>query len=522
MRKQRALALLLLVAGCSRCGEKSAASAEELIPLQAPFAIATAPLAALSGHLQALATRAESLPGGEQLADLRKGIAARLGFDPFTREGLLAAGIDPDRAAAIGLLAPGKPADLIVAVPLVNADLFMETAQRLAVERSGYTPTGVGTRQAKVYARGSSQLGIAILRGYGVIARGADAGQLIAQAAARKPEETLARDEGLKAMRGKLGTGQDFLIYAPKGSPFPAQYGAPPLPGDVALSIASSAQGLALRLIAQLPPDAAAKAQAVMPGGGAWLSGLLPADAPLKARMGVAAPQLLGALMKIPQLAPLLEKADLGELFASLAPGASLSIGVAKTANLGQVVDYGLDWRRKSPFDTVQLVALAEVADEPRFTKAIAALLPRLPALGMQVGRSAEAARIAGNDFQVTYSGGKGALFGWRKLDGRTLAYVLGGALKPEELKRGPADKSPEAAVLAQDAGAAARADFGKLYDAIHALPQESFGSGPQAYVTRSLLGQVVDPLRPVRVTLGVMAGPGSLDATLDLELVAP
>ncbi|HEX4384622.1 MAG TPA: hypothetical protein VH083_16785, partial [Myxococcales bacterium] len=100
MRKHRALALLLLVAGCSRCGEKSAASAEELLPLQVPGVIVTAPLAALSGHLQALAARAESLPGGEQLGDLRKGITARLGFDPFTREGLLAAGIDPDRAAA--------------------------------------------------------------------------------------------------------------------------------------------------------------------------------------------------------------------------------------------------------------------------------------------------------------------------------------------------------------------------------------------------------------------------------------
>ncbi|HEX4385205.1 MAG TPA: hypothetical protein VH083_19735, partial [Myxococcales bacterium] len=462
-----------------------------------------------------LAARAESLPGGEQLGDLRKGITARLGFDPFTREGLLAAGIDPDRAAAIGLLAPGKPADLIVAVPLTNADLFMETAQRLAVERSGYTPAGEGTRQAKVFARGNGQLGIAVVRGYGLITRGADAGALISQAAARKPEETLARSEGLKAARSKLGGGQDFLIYAPKGSPFPAQYGAPPLPGDLALSIAPSAQGLALRLIAQMPPDAAAKAQAVLPGGGAWLSGLLPAEAPVKARMGVAAPQLLSLLMKVPQLVPLLEKADLGELFASLAPGASLSLGVEKTANLAQIVDYGLDWRRKSPFDTVQLVALAEVADEARFTKAIDALLPRLPALGMQAVRT-------GDDVQVNYSGGKGALFGWRKLEGKTVAYVLGGALKPEDLKRAAADKSPEAAVLAQNAGAAARADFSKLYDAVHALPPESFGSGPQAYVTRSLLGQVVDPLRPVRVTLGVMAGATSLDATLDLELVAP
>ena len=515
MRKSCGLSLLLLVASCSRCGEKGAASAEELIPSHPPGAVVSAPLAVLAGHLQSLGGRAASLPGGEQLADLRKGIAARLGFDPFTREGLLAAGIDPDRAAAMGLLSQGQPSELVLALPLANADLFMETAQRLAVDRSGYTQAKEGALQAKVFVRGNSQLGIAVVRGYGLIARGADAGKLLSQATALKPEASLAQDPGLKAMRGKLGGGQDLVIYAPQGSPFPAQYGAPPLPGDLALSVASSAQGLALRLIAQLPPESAARAQGVLPGGGSWLASLLPEDAAVKARLGIAAPQLLSALAKVPRLLPLLERADLTELFASLSPGAAVSLGVEKTANLGQLVDYGLDWRKKSPFDTVQLVALAQIADEPRFTKALGALILRLPALGMQIART-------GSDFQITYSGGKGARFGVREVEGKKIAYVIGGALAPEELKRAPADKSPEAAMLSQDPGAAARADFGKLYDKIHALSQDAFGSGPQSYVTRSLLAQVIDPLRPMRVTLGVLANPGSLDATLDVELVAP
>src|SRR5450432_2583445 len=120
MRRRCALALLLLAASCSRCGEKNAASAEELLPSHSPGAIVTAPLGSLSGHLAMLAGRAASLPGGEQLADMRKGISARLGFDPFTREGLLAAGIDPDRAAAMGLLSQGQPSDLVLALPLTN------------------------------------------------------------------------------------------------------------------------------------------------------------------------------------------------------------------------------------------------------------------------------------------------------------------------------------------------------------------------------------------------------------------
>jgi hypothetical protein len=510
MRRPGALALLLLLASCSRCGEKSAASAEELLPAHPPGALIVASVGSLSGHLAALADRAASLPGGEQLTDLRKAVAARLGFDPFTREGLLAAGIDPDRGAACALLSNANPPQAVLALPLVKPDLFLQTAQRLLVERAGYSPV---TGQTQVFERRGVQLGLAIVRGYGIVARGPDAAALLAQSAARKAEESLARDSGLAAMRGKLGSSQDLLFYAPQGSPLPGRYGAPLLPGDFAVSLSSSAQGVAMRLIAQLPADAGARVQAILPGGGSWLASLLPASAAVKARLGVAAPQLLSVLQKVPQLAPLLEKADLADLFASLAPGASLSLGVEKTANLAQLIDYGLDWRRKSPFDTVQLVALAQVADANRFSKALDALALRLPSLGAQVVR-------AGDDFQITYAGGQGARFGQREIEGKRVAYVIGGTLKPEELKSGAADKDPEAAALTQEPGAAARADFGKLYDGIHALPLETFGSGPQSYVARSLVGQVVDPLRPLRLSLGVMANPGSLDASLDLELL--
>ena len=87
-------------------------------------------------------------------------------------------------------------------------------------------------------------------------------------------------------------------------------------------------------------------------------------------------------------------------------------------------------------------------------------------------------------------------------------------------LKRGI--RSADAPALYLDAGAAARADFGKLATAIHALPEGTFGSGPQSYVTRSVVGQVIDPLRPLRLTLGLQAQPDSLGATLDVEIAAP
>src|ERR1700720_2445664 len=93
--RSRGLALrLLATAGCSRCGGNSAAAAEELLPAHPPGAVVTAPLGSVAQHLLALTERASSLPGGEQLGDVRRGMTAQLGFDPLTRDGLLSAGLD--------------------------------------------------------------------------------------------------------------------------------------------------------------------------------------------------------------------------------------------------------------------------------------------------------------------------------------------------------------------------------------------------------------------------------------------
>jgi hypothetical protein len=510
---QRPLCSLLLIAlaGCGRCGgARSAASAEELLPQGPPGAVSTAPLGVVAQHASALIERASTLPGGDQLTDLRKGLAAGLGFDPGTREGLLSAGLDPDRGAAMAMLEEGTPPQVAIALPLTKPDLFLQTAQRLLVERAGYAPSA---GHPQVYERRGAQLGVAVVRGYGVVVRGPDAAALLAQVVQRKPEESLARSPGLTALRGKLGV-QDLLVFAPSGSQLPARYGAKPLPGDVGLAATASAQGLALRLLQQLPPESAARAQAALPGGGSWLVGLLPPEAAVRARLGVSAPQLLALAERVPQLAPLLAKVDLAPLLETLAPGASVSLGVEKTASLAHLVDYGLDVRRETPFQTVQMVALAEVTDASRFSRALASVVERLPAVG------ARAVRV-GDDFQILYAGGKGARIGVREIEGRKVAFALGGSIEPAQLKRASPEKDPEAAALTQDPGAAARADFGKIYAAVHALPDTTYGSGPQSYVTRSLVGQVVDPLRPLRLSIAVQVQPDSLGATLDLELAA-
>ncbi len=290
-----------------------------------------------------------------------------------------------------------------------------------------------------------------------------------------------------------------------------------PLPGDAAFAATTSERGTASRLYVELPAEEARRAQAALPGGGAALVELLPGDATLRARLGIAPARVLESVRSSPDVAVLLDRlqgAD-AEAFAALAPGAAVSLGLARDARIGEAVDYGLDWRRKSPFDTVQLVALAHVSDRPRLAKAFDRIARLLPELGARVQRT-------GEDFQVTYAAGRGARFGVREIEGKPVAYLMGGPLRPEELRRTPRPANREAALLFENAGAALRVDFGQLAASLRELPQSTYGSGPQSYVARSLVGQVIEPLRTVRLTLATEALPDRMGGSLDVELVAP
>ena len=471
------LALALACASCSRCGAPSAKSAEELLPADVAGAVVTAPLGAVAQHLSALGDRAAAVPGGEQLNEFRRGLAGRLGFDPFTREGLLSAGLDPDRGAALALFAP----DWKVALPLTKPELFTQTAQRVFVERFGAGPAKVTW---------------AVVKGYGLVARGAQPLTV--------PEKPLSQAPGLQNARAKLGA-QDFVAWAPPQSPLSQRYTSRPLPGDAAVSVEASAQGLALRLWAN-----ALNATAALPGGGAALVELLPADAPVKARLGLSPQEILKAARRRPELAALLDKlngADL-EALSSVAPGVALSLGVLPTANIGAAIDTGFDFRKRSPFETVQLVALAQVTDKPRLLKAFAEIAKALPQINATAHRT-------GDDFEVTYPAGPGPRFGVREIGGKSVAYLLGGALKPEDLKPAPRGKG----ALWQDEGASVYADLGRLAAALAALPETAYGTGPQSYVARSLVSQVIEPLRVLQLSLDTAAYPDHFGGTLDVQI---
>lgn len=515
-RTRSLAALLALTASCTRCAvEKSAGAAEELLGAGAPASAVTAPLTRLAYDTAKLVERAASLPGGEQLGEARKQLAAQLGFDPLTREGLLAAGLDPDRGAAVVVSSPGW----IAALPLTKPELFLQTVDRLARERGGYaqrTDEPRGNLRVAVYARdpqARARLGAAVVRGYGLVARSDDPGSDIEAALQRPPEHTLAQDPRLKTAHERLGA-QDLIVLAPAGSPLPARFVGRPLPGDAGVGLSASDRGLAMRSFAQFPEPQARALAAMLPGGGKELIALVPGDAPLRMRLGLSPAELLKHLDLVPGIAPLraaLHGAD-AELVAALAPGVAISLGTVKQLNIAEALDYGLDFRRKSPFDTVQLVALAQVADRPRAVKALEEIAKALPQLGATARRLAPGA----TDWRVTYLGKEGARFGLRELAGKPTAYLLGGDVSPEDLKPSPSNGG----ILFEDAGAALQLDFGRLWDRIRALPESAYGAGPQAYVARSVVTQVVEPLRPLRITGSMQQGNDGLSAGLVVEIV--
>jgi len=485
-------------------------------PRRRAGALVTAPLAGVAQNVSALLQRLAQIPGGEQLVDWRRAVATQLGFDPLSRDGQLAAGLDPDRAAALVLLPGATRPGWIAALPLTRAEVFAQTVDRLLRERAAFAnrqDERRGRVRVAVYSREApaDRVAFAVVRGYGVIARGDDPGAAISAAAERTRDESLAQDQRLALARQRLG-GQDLTVVAPAGSGLVNRLSARPLPSDLDIGVTSTAGGLSSKLFFQASPAQAQRMKASLAGGGGALLRFLPPAAPLVARVGLAPADALREMKRLPEIADL--SARLGdevsnEIAAALLPGGALSIDLAPRANLAALVDFGLtDWQRRSPLETFQIVALAKVRDRARLLRALENAAHALGGVGARATRS-------GSGWQVRYAGGEGPRFGVIDLGGTPVAYLVGGGISPDQLGEGPR-RDP---IVEQDAGASVQIDFGKLAAHVASLPESSYGSGPQAYVARSVVAQVLEPLRPLRVTVAALPQDEGMRAEVDIAI---
>jgi hypothetical protein len=484
------------------------------LPKAEQGAVISAPLAGAAQNASALLNRASQLPGGEQLGDWRRAVAAQLGFDPFSRDGQLAAGLDPDRSAALVLSPDGRTA-WIAAVPLTRPEVFSQTVDRLLRERAAFAlrqDEARGKVRVAVYSREGQpeRVGFAVVRGYGVLAHGDDPAAQIGASATLPRENSLAQDARVAAARQQIGA-QDLTLVAPWGSAL-QRFSARPLAGDLAVGLTGTAQGISSKLFFQAAAEQAQRIKASLPGGAGALVRFLPRDAPVVVRLGLQPADALREAKQIPELAELLARVGddvSNDVAASLLPGTAFSIDLRPGANLGALVDFGfLDWHKRSPLETFQLVALAPVADRSRLERALERTAKALASVG------AQATRAAGG-WQVRYPAGEGPRFGIRDLGGKPVAYLVGGGIAPEQL--GPTvERAP---VLEQDQGASLLIDLGKLAARVRALPESAYGSGPQAYVARSLISQVVEPLAPLRVSAAAIPRDEGVRAEIDVGI---
>jgi hypothetical protein len=519
-----ALVVLLALAPACKRGEGSARSAEELLPAQPPGAASTGPLGQLAQHAGDLIGRLSGLPGGEHLGDTRKALAAQLGFDPLTREGLLSAGLDPERGAAVSIVQAGTGAPgFVAALPLVSGQAFVQTFEKLARERAGYAERVEEARQgikAVVFSRpgGARKLGYALVRGYAVVARADDPAAELAAAGTRAPAQSLAQDARLSAMRAELGA-FDLLLFAPAQGWLQGRLFRVSLPGDAALSLSGNALGLRARAAIALPPPDAHEVLDLLVGGGEALSALLPKDAPVQIRLGIAPSRLPAQLERVPRLRDLLgqlrralaeRNVDLDrDLFGALQPGAVAALSLSPRADLSRAVDAGAFDLSRGPFDLVQLAAFARPSDEVRLHAALEAVAAVLPRFGPVTAQATPGA----SEWQVKYPSGEGARFGIRSVDGAPLAYLAGGTTLDEALaKRG-------AAGAAGGGAAAAQVDLGGLAAAVSAMPSSAYGKGPQSYVARSIVSQLIEPLRPFVVRATLAASPQGVLADVSVDI---
>jgi hypothetical protein len=529
-RTARCFILALALAAGSGCSRRApnAKVAEELLPQRPVAAVITAPLASVGQHLSELFARAAQIPGGDQLEATRRGTAAQLGFDPLSRDGLTSAGLDPGRSAAVAVTQGNPHPGWIAALPVANQDAFTKTADRILRERAGFADRSEETRSGTrivVFSRPGvpERIAHAFVRGYALVARGPDPAAEVAAAAGRKAEESLSAGDRLRSAREDVGA-QDLTVLAAEGTlgfrGTAARALPGMLPGETAIGLTGNSAGISAKIAYRGSPDEVARIRAALPGGAGQLAALLPADVPVRMRLGLQPAEVLRQARRIPEIAEAIDALAAGgadplrEIAPALAPGAAVTLALSPSAKLSALVDYGiLDWRRRSPFESVQLLALAKVADEPRLSAALESLAKALPAAGARVTRMPDG-------WQVRYAGGEGPRFGLATVAGQKILWLAGGygGRDLNAILATARDPSPPA-VLGQEEGAAVRVDLAALAARVRSLPEATYGTGPQAYVARSLVGQIVQPLSAVRVTASAIPTDRGLRADIDVAL---
>ena len=522
------LLVLLVFAGCSRCGDKQVGpqvlSPARYLPRAARASLVLPDLGTLGEKL----TRLQSLRLANFVAQLQNANSAeafvssimrQVGVDLRSRQAMEAAGIDPSRGAGMALLGGDQ---VLSVLGMKDEKALTETFARLAKDRLGAparseqrVPGGTLVMFSRTAAE-PAVLGVLLVEGFALVGPGALVPQL-SGFATLPVEQSLAQEPLLSEALKRLPAERDFYAFLPGGTGFFVPAGTTQA---VTLTGTLSERAVTLRVDAPWPGSQDALG-ALVPQKGTDLLGYLPADSFLMlryqgdpAKLQAVWPYLAGgAITRAVQASGFDVK---GELLERLAPGLVAGVALSPTVQLGAGLP-ALDPRRTNPFRYVHLVVVGQGKD----AAGLATMLERVPPLAQRLGAKVEPSELNGQRVYLTsYAQGEGthlAAVGDKVVlaapQGRLeaalprLAAAPGAAPVAEDLK--PAlDKPVLGAVL----------DLRRLSDTVKALPSEAWGIG--GFAIKATTVRFLEAMGELRaVTLGLSEKDKAVQAELTLWL---
>ncbi|MBS2023861.1 MAG: hypothetical protein JST92_15770 [Deltaproteobacteria bacterium] len=540
VRRVLLLAGALALTSCARCGPPPAGSAEELLSPEFSAAVASEPLAKYGNFILMTLAVLDPTPLADSSREVVDQLGKELGFTPFTREGLLAGGVDPDRDVAVVIqVTPGKRPSWTAAIPLSKADLFLQKAEALLQRRAGLpvrTEEARGDVRAIVYSRVGEPMKVAlgVVRGYALLSRGEDPMAELAAAQTRDKTKSLATAPLFLWAQKQLAPARLVGVIAQSAQPAMLRGLRVPT-GDLALGLTRRPQdpdgavlpdgadgktiGLTFRAVQKLSLPLGTVLPEVLPGGLdvlAWVKG-----APLRVAAGVRADKLPEVLARTP-LAPLVErlravladkKIDLDkDVLGSLGDGVALSAQLSRDANLALATDpTRMDFAGGALLDVADFAVVGVVKDAQKLTAAMDAVMPALATAGITGTKGVSSLDGKGPEWAFHDARGHQICVGVAEEDARAkgppqVGYLITGKRDVKTLTRPDLSRGRAAASVSL------RVNLDELAREAKALPDSSFGGGPQAMVARALVTQVLQPWS------GFV---GAVDVRVDNELIA-
>lgn len=509
MRRLWVVAVLALVAGCSKCGgDKSGGGAprqpvERVLPKGAVGVVIVPALASAGQKLKILealkvmgfAAQLQGFGDGKQFADV---LVSQLGIDVRSAEALEKAGLDGARSAAVAVLITG---DGYLALPVKDAPHFQATVAALAKQRLGAGVAGelrFGELTVKTFSTKegeAAKLGYVLSNGYALLTDTAAISKL-AGFAAMTENDSLASDRGYMAELKQLPVERDVVVYLPQGTPLLVQAPFSSATGSLALS----PSGLSALVNATWKGDPAELAALQPQAGAKSLVGYLPSDAFLVTRYSGDPVKLAPWVKQV--LGPYLNRAfdeggfDLkSQALEQLQPGIVASLSLADRPPMDRGMP-SLDLRQTNPFTYAHLSGAAAAKSKDT----VLASLEKVAALAPKFGAQMELhERPDGQKAMLTtYSQGEGVHFAPK---GELLFFASPVQRLDALVKSDGKGASP--VTLGDDALNVA-IDLSKLSASVRALPESAWGLGGFAIKATTVRWlDATDDLKGISISVG-------------------